>query len=349
MARQDQSVGDGTAYQALGDLTVVNGISSEQMASIMLAMGRQLHVYFSEAEAKVEERLAEFRQTVIEAFSDTENKGSPDAFRDPDFQFVLSDAQKVYVRDGEHELRDDLIRLLIQRSNIDSKERTAKILNFAIEISGSLSKNEYAALAINFLFSSVALLADSREVLLRDLNSFIAPFYTDLSDNPTVYGYLESQRCISINHTGGISLIHSLHEKYRSIISYGFDPNLLNGLCSEISIETLRGLTIPAAGYKGYIRFKKADPHAVAGELMRLGASQATADRAITIFNKSTPSVAEFQEIMCEEVEGFSQVMHVWEKSVLYKVELTAVGKAIAHSSLTSRTNFLAPLNIWVN
>lgn len=349
MARQDQSVEGGTAYQAQRDLTVTNGVDAAQMASIMLEMGKQLHVYFSEAEVKVEERLSEFRQTVMEEFAKPENKAKPEAFGDPDFQFVLSDAQKVYVRDGEQELRDDLVKLLVQRSQLDSKERTAKILNFAIEVAGSLSKNEYAALAINFLFTNVGLETDSRSLIISELSSLIKPFYADLSDNGTVYEYLEAQRCGAINHLVTRELIGPLHQKYSSIISYGFDPKELDGLSDEVSIDTLRKLTVYTAGYKGYIRFNRSNPSDLASALREVGASQTTVDKATDLYNRVTPTLDQFRETMCEEIEGLAHVLSVWENTALSKLSLTAVGKTIAHSSLTSRTHFSASLSIWVH
>ncbi|HEX8402938.1 MAG TPA: LPO_1073/Vpar_1526 family protein [Allosphingosinicella sp.] len=348
MARQDQSVEGGTAYQARGNLTVTNGMDAAQMASVMLEMGKQLHVYLCEAETKVEERLAEFRQSVMEEFSKPENSAKTDAFRDPDFQFVLSDAQKVYVRDGEQELKDHLVKLLVQRSQLDSKERTAKILNFAIEVAGSLSKNEYAALAISFLFTNVRLETKDRSALINQYSSFIAPFYADLSDNQTVYEYLEAQRCGAINHLITRELIGPLHQRYSSMISYGFDPKLLEDFSNDISTQILQSLSIPAAGYKGYVCFKQSDPTDFASELRELGASNPTIDRVTNLHTKVTPTEHEFRETMCEEIEGFDRVLQIWESTALSKLSLTAVGKTIAHSSLTSRSDFNAPLSIWV-
>ena len=348
MARQDQSVEGGTAYQAQGNITVTNGMDADQMAAVMLAMGKQLHVYLSEAEAKVEERLAEFRKTVIEEFAKPENNAKPEAFKDPDFQFVLKDAQKVYVRDGEDELRDDLVKLLMHRSKLDSRERTAKILNFAIEVAGSLSKNEYAALAINFLFTSVKLHTRDREELIRQFSSFIAPFYRDLSHNQTVYEYIEAQRCGAVNHLITRSLTAPLVQEYSSVLSYGFTQKQLIDAYPGGDVKIFDSLTELAAGYKGNLRFKESNPSELAARLRARGMPELAIGGATGLHNLSNPNEEQVTRIFSEEIEGFAHIKRIWDTTALSKMTLTAVGKAIAHSSLTSRTSFAAPLSIWV-
>ncbi len=348
MGRQDQQIEGGEAYQAGGNLTVTHGMNADQMAAVMLAMGKQLHVYLSEAEAKVEERLEDFRKTVIEEFAKPENDAKPEAFSDPDFQFVLNDAQKVFVRDGEEELRDDLVKLLVHRSKLDSKERTAKILNFAIEVAGSLSKNEYAALAMNFLFTSVKLNTKDRNVLIGQFRSYIAPFYQDLSDNQTVYEYIEAQRCGAINYLVTRGLTDSLVKEYSSVLSYGFTQKQLIEVYPDGDDKIFSGLTEPAAGYRGNLRFIDSNPSDLAAKLRERGMPEIAIGGATGLHNVSNPNEEQLTQIFSEEIEGFAHIKHIWDTTSLSKMTLTAVGKAIAHSSLTSRTSFAAPLSIWV-
>ncbi len=318
------------------------------MAAVMLAMGKQLHVYLSEAEAKVEERLKDFRNTVIEEFAKPDNSAKPEAFSDPDFQFVLNDAQKVYVRSGEEDLRDDLVKLLMHRSKLDSKERTAKILNFSIEVAGSLSKNEYAALAINFLFMYVKLHTTVRSELVKQFSSFIAPFYADLSENPTVYEYLEAQRCGTVNQLVTRRLTDSLTKEYSSVLSFGFTYKQLVDSYPDGDVKIFDGLTELASGYRGNLIFKDSNPSDLATKLRAKGMPEHAIGGVTGLHNLSNPNEEQVTAIFSEEVEGFAHIKRIWDTTALSKMSLTAVGKAIAHSSLTSRTSFSAPLSIWV-
>jgi hypothetical protein len=89
MFEQDQQVGNGAvAIQAKGDVTITYGMTPDQMTQIMVGLAKQLALYQSDAEAKVEERLAHFRKEILQEFADPE-RASTEAFRDPDFQYLL--------------------------------------------------------------------------------------------------------------------------------------------------------------------------------------------------------------------------------------------------------------------
>lgn len=348
MARQDQSVEGGEAYQSYGNLTVNRGMSADQMTELMFAMGKQLQVHFAEAEAKLEERLNSFRTAVLEEFAKPENESNTEAFKDPDFQFVLNDAQKVFVRDGSAELRDDLVKLLVQRSQLDGSDRVAKILNHSIELAGSFSSNEYAALAINFLLTSTELRTKDRSEFIRQLSDMIKPFHADLTFNETVYEYIEAQRCGSINRLITRDIKSIMWANYGSVLSYGFDPKKLSEFTEEDDLEVFKSVTRLASGYRGYLCFMDSDPDKLADKLRKLGTSEDKINKALALHRSTSPDADEVLKILNDEVAGFTDVHTVWDSTSLSKMNLTAVGKTIAHSSLSSRTAFNAPLRIWV-
>jgi len=348
MARQGQTVDGGEAYQAGGNLTVVRGIDAEQMASIMIAMGRQLKVYFDEAESKLEERLASFRSAVLEEFAKPDNADGAKAFSDPDFQFVLNDAQKVFARDGSSEIRDDLVKLLVQRSKYDSKERLAKIINQAIELAGSFSKDECAALAVNFLLFHVKFQTQNQHTLLEQLNSFLSPFYADLSEIQTVYEYIESQRCATINYLTDLDVVDHYHKTYVALFAYGFDFDQLQEIHPGTDVVVYQELITATKDAKRPYRFVDSDPSELAGKLRKLGMPEQYINNATNLHNISNPNKEKFEIILRENIEGFDRVLQVWKDTALSKMALTAVGKAIAHSILAGRAPFHAQLEVWV-
>ena len=78
-------------------------------------MARQLMFYQAEANELVEKRLASFREEVLKEFSPA-GKGRPEAFREPDFQYLLGDAQIAYARSGDEAVRDTLVDIISRRS-----------------------------------------------------------------------------------------------------------------------------------------------------------------------------------------------------------------------------------------
>jgi len=348
MARQDQSVEGGTAYQAQGNLTVTNGMDADQMAAVMIAMAKQLQVHFAEAEAKLEERLSDFRKAVLEEFAKPENEAASEAFKDPDFQFVLNDAQKVFARDGSAELRDDLVRLLIQRSQHDSKDRTAKILNHSIEIAGSLSRPEYAALAVNFMLLNVRL-GGSGPYLLDHFSNILAPFISDLSDNATLYEYLEAQRCGSINYLITRDLSMPIYQTYASSLSDGFDIHDLQIIEVGFDINMYSGLLEATANPNKPLRFNAPKLEDLSSQLESRGMGMDGINNARALFTRTVPDQTTLMNIFESSVTGWDRLNHIWNSTALSKMTLTAVGKAIAHSTLSSKTPFSAPLDIWIN
>jgi hypothetical protein len=108
MNKQDQRVGErAEAYQAGRDVVIHSGMSSEQMTEIMVGLGKQLAFYQAEAKQTVEERLASFREEILRAITQP-GRGNPEAFRNPDFQYLLSEAQTAYARSGDNAVRDTL-------------------------------------------------------------------------------------------------------------------------------------------------------------------------------------------------------------------------------------------------
>ena len=348
MARQDQSVEGGTAYQAQGNLTVTHGMDADQMAAVMIAMAKHLQVYFAEAEAKLEERLIDFRKAVLEEFAKPENEAATEAFKDPDFQFVLNDAQRVFARDGTSDLRDDLVRLLVQRSQLDGKDRLAKILNHSIELAGSFSKHEYAALAINFLFANVGFETQNQHILLDELNKYTKPFYADLSETATVYEYIEAQRCGNINYLIASRIIDILYKKYVALFSDGFGNKALADIQPGRDMTIYSNLLVSTGSKFRPHRFAHSDPSELAGELRKHGMPEQFINNATALHNTSNPDLDKFKQILVDNIEGFDRVIHVWDTTSLSKIALTAVGKTIAHSLLTSRSSFNAPLSTWV-
>lgn len=348
MARQDQSVEGGTAYQAQGNLTVTNGMDADQMAAVMIAMAKHLQVHFAEAEAKLEERLTDFRKAVLAEFAKPENEAATEAFKDPDFQFVLDDAQRVFARDGSGDLRDDLVRLLVQRSQLDGKDRLAKILNYSIELAGSFSKHEYAALAMNFLFTTVVFQTQDQNMLLDQLNAYVRPFYNDLSEITTVYEYIEAQRCGNINYVVTRNVVEGLHKKYAALFSDGFDRKTLEGIQPGCDMIIYDNLLVSTGSQARPYRFAYSDPSELADELRKRGMPEQFVGNATGLHETSNPNQETFKQILLDNIEGFQRFLHVWDTTALSKMTLTAVGKTIAHSSLTSRSSFSAPLSIWV-
>jgi len=282
MTRQDQSVEEGgEAYQAGRDLTVNHGMNADEMAALMVAMAKQLSAFTDEANAKLNQRFDEFRDEVLKQFSN-ETTSRKEAFNDPDFQFTVKSAQEAYARKGDGDLKVELVRLLAERSKQHSGSRVANILNEAIKVAGSLTKQEMAVLAIIFVMIHVGTPTQNSIQTRAFHESILAPFLSDMPNDRNSFEYLESLRCITIN-----------------------------------AIVTRTSETILSEKFKN--QFQNGESGAV-----------------IKSFMETSP--------VLKAVYGAWDANQVFQQSYL-----TSLGKALAHSTLVSKTGLNAPVEIWIS
>lgn len=348
-ADQTQSVKGGEAYQAGNDLTIINGIDADGMAAVMVSLSKHLHVHFQESEAKLDQRLSDLRESIITEFAKADNAEATKAFSEPDFQFMLDDAQRVYAGDGSDELRTDLTRLIVQRAKHDGRGRIAKVLNRAIQLAGMFSSDEYSAIAINFLVANVRIAGKNPSALTALFARLLAPFAAELRDSHQVYEFIESQGCASFNHLTTRSLSDMLYHNYAGTFSAPFTEEKLLSKAQVTSTPLPLGLVTETGYYSRPLRFAVASEDDLRSRLTNNGNDEAQIDRLLTFYREcQTPPEMMMAQFM-EDVPGFGDLQKVWDTSYLSKMSLNAVGKAIGYSSLTGRTDFNAPLSTWVS
>lgn len=168
------------------------------MSEIMIALASQLSTYLNAAEQTAERRYKELREDIIKEFARSDSSARAEAFSDPDYQFVLRDAHETYARSGQAELRDELVRLLIERSKQPSGSRSALILNDAIRVSKSLTYEELSILAVVFMIKYVTVTAFNLDAVASRYEFMLAPFVDNLTEEVFSFEYLESLGCMTI-------------------------------------------------------------------------------------------------------------------------------------------------------
>lgn len=222
MTKQEQSLGDGAeAYQAGGDIVIHKGFGTEDMADLMMAMAKQMSAYTEQANAKLEERLNEFRDEVLQQFSD-ENSANREAFNDPDFQYTVRSAQEAFARSGDSDLKVELVRLLTERSKNETGTRVSNILNEAIRVGGLLTKEEMSALSVLFFMLNVGFSGNNITFARNIFDRYLSAFVGDIPSRDVSFEYLTSLGCISYNTFMSRSAADILAEKFKGQFA-GFD------------------------------------------------------------------------------------------------------------------------------
>ena len=151
MTDQEQKVGkNAVAIQSARDTVIQSGITPDDMRKILSALSEQLPTYAAVAREIVDARMADFEQRILSRFAESDSV-NPEAFKDPDFQYLLTRAQHAYARRGDQEIGDLLVSMIAERSKLEKPDRLSMSLNSAIEVAATLTENEFAELTICFL------------------------------------------------------------------------------------------------------------------------------------------------------------------------------------------------------
>jgi hypothetical protein len=120
-------------------------------------------------------------------------------FKDPDFQFMLGDAQKAAARSDDAAIRETLVDIVARRSMETARTRLALTLNDAAIRAANLTADEYAALSLVYVSRyTVQNGIDSFDKLCDYVNSCMIPFAKLVSREAASFWQIQAQSCGSI-------------------------------------------------------------------------------------------------------------------------------------------------------
>lgn len=196
---QKQEVGSGSsAIQAKRDVIVHQGATPEQMSEIIGAISKQLSNFAAEAATIANQRCAEFREEILAEFAKPETQAKSEAFRDPDYQYLLGKSLEEYARKGTDDLKIELIDMLVRRSKEDTGSRMSFILNSAIETVSKISEQDKDILVTLFVIKNLAVNSSHMMGIYPNYTSMLSGHVDDLPTGTAGFEYLQSIGCIAI-------------------------------------------------------------------------------------------------------------------------------------------------------
>lgn len=344
--KQDQRAGDGgIAIQSAGDTNINQGITPEQMKQIIETVAAQVPIYAAMAREIVEVRLTDFEQRLMERFEDS--RANADAFKDPDFQYLLGRAQHAYARSGDDDIGSLLADLIVERSKSKQRDRLALTLNQAVEVAATLTINEYAELAFCYIFSRTMVLnLTSLSEFYKILNNRIDPYVDDISRSPASYSYLEAQRCANVGMM--MSDFHEiLIQNYPGFFMKGISRDEIMAVAPNINIDDnaiIRTSVHDATKFQPNSMYKDGWDNLTSSNGVDTEVREAIwAAASSKIMNKE-----EIIEAFGLHVPRIVDAFDVWENTPVHSLQLTSVGLAIGHAYAT-KSGFQADLSIWIN
>lgn len=236
---QKQRVAEGsTAIQAGGDVIITKtGLSLSEVRDVALDVFRTnfyklAGVAKKTARARAEEITEEFLSKL-----QRENPAGLAKSHDPDFQYALFTVQKEYARNGDKDLGDLLVDLLVDRTKQEQRDILQIVLNESLNTAPKLTENQLAVLAVVFLFKYTQNYGIGNHQMLGEyLDSHVAPFVSKVVKNNACYQHLEFSGCGSIG-LGAISLEAILGQTYQGQFLKGFEQTEVSDRGISIGID----------------------------------------------------------------------------------------------------------------
>jgi hypothetical protein len=343
-AKQDQIVGEhGLAIQSNGDVNINSGLSVSDVRQIIEIISDQLPRLASEATKIFEDRLKTFEKEILLRF---ENDKTTDinAFADPDFQFLLANAQRTFGRSGSEQVIENLVDLIAERSKNENQSRLALTINNAVDRVSQLTPQEFSELSLVFLlrhvvFTSAKTPSDVREIL----RTYAIPLAGAIDEDRHSYSYLESLGCGKLS-VGSSSLPSILLQVYPKVFVTGF---LMSDLAENTKIpvhqlidagllrlEPSSGTVITEIENLGDLLSSAQIAGIEASELRDvwqtsfLGVPMDEA-RVIHSMRGAVADQSDYPEWYKGFVHDIDALHHLWERSPIKYFDLTSVGIAI--------------------
>jgi hypothetical protein len=345
MSRQDQKVDErGLALQAGGDIVVHGGISPEQMSEIMVAIARTVATFTDAALEKAVERMDALRDEILKRFAEA-GQADPEAFKDPDFQYMLNDAQKAVARSGDAAVRDTLVDLVARRSLEKGRTRIAITLAEAATKVANLTSEEFAALSLAYL---VRYTIDRSVNNLATLGTYIqtklVPFAKAVSKERSSYWHLQSQSCANIE-MGEVDILAALTRAYGGVLGDGFTREQLESHLPDGKKDAFDPFLMQCINNGG-----KLQPRALNFQDLKDNAGDAalTENELRNVWNVFENTINDASARITSVAPDAPILFDAWAHTPLKHLTLTSVGIAVAHAHAVRVIDLKAPLNIWI-
>lgn len=211
---QDQRAGDNSTNYQANAITIVNGVTLEDVhVTVKALFDSNFPKLLKDAEIVIQRRFREMEQRMAQLVVERLTREQWRSFADPDVQYKTYETFREGVRIRDTQLRELLMQLLVKRVASDDIELDRIVLNDALTVAPRLTSTHLSVLALISLFEGL------RDFRLRDLASLVA--FADRLILPMV---ISSPSQEILQHLESLGCVRNLHPRATSPPDM-FDPN----------------------------------------------------------------------------------------------------------------------------
>lgn len=328
-------------------VNVSSGLTYVDVKHIAEDVFKQNYLTLStEAGEIARERAEEITNKFIEKLK-KENPEGIKQVKDPDFQFSLFELQKEYAKYGEDDLGELLVNLLVSRTKENGRNIRQIVLDEAIKVASTLTKEQIDTLSIIFLLRHTVQkgIGDLYEFEYY-LKTHFLPFVDNLSKNETLYRHLEFARCGKISALS-VEAADVFKFHYQGLFSRGFTQEHLNSL--SLSANVINANIMKSFRNEKLLQVKAMKEEDLTSRYNRSNWTDDERKKVTQLFEKYTMSNDEIEKDIINRCTFMEKVFDVWGDSDLKKFELTSVGITIGYSNVRRIISHFTNLSVWIN
>lgn len=346
---QEQNAAEGsTAIQAGGNVTITKaGLTYAEVRDVALDVFRanfyELAGVAKEiAKARAEEITEDFLSKL-----QMEYPAGLEKSHDPDFQYALFTVQKEYARNGDKDLGDLLVDLLIDRSKQEQRDILQIVLNESLSTAPKLTESQLAVLAVIFLFKYTQDLGIGNHQIFGDyLDKYVAPFTSKIVKNRTCYQHLEFSGCGAIG-IAERSLESIFGTNYQGQFLKGFDAKEITERGISICLD--QRFFIPCLNDPSKVQVRANSKELLDKNFEAHAITPEDRSKITSLFDAGKMNDAEIKD-KCIAIRPYmAGLFETWSGSPMKNFTLTSVGIAIGHANIKRLVGVFANLSIWIN
>lgn len=346
MNKQHQESGDNSKNYQAQELTVYEGLSYTDVKAVALDVFK---ANFHELSAKANEIAASRAEEITEKFLIKLQAENPQGIlksEEPSFQRALFNVQQEHATNGDNDLGDLLVDLLVDRSKQENRNILQIVLNESLVTAPKLTKDQLAALAIIFLFRYTIRNGIGKHQMLGEyFDKHVAPFCDKLNSSDSCFQHLEYTGCGAVG-LGEVSLLEIIKTHYQGMFLKGINSDEITQ--SNLSFGLDPRFFIPCLNDSTKIQVKATNKEMLDNLLDQY--SVATQDRELmrSFFNNNVMSDPDIRK-KCIEIRPYmTEIFSTWSSSSMKSFTLTSVGIAIGHANIKRFVGEFSNLSIWI-
>ena len=260
--------------------------------------------------------------------------------KEPSIQYSAYSVIKNYVKTGDVDLKENLLRMLMQRMRADDRSMEQIVLDEAIEILPKLTQDIINI--VTLVFSAVYLNHDiySLDTFKNFINNQLMIFYPDRTSD-SMYTHLQYTGCSTFLAEGATykPFPSIIKNRYGGLFNKGFSKEILEQTIS-IDYEQMAPIVITCQQNATLLQFNAIDD-SVLEEVIKEHGLEQYSQKILQLNKQCQMTDEEIANYLCSINPKMRRFMEEWkgERSPLKTIAPTSVGYAVAILNYNIKTN----------